>query len=235
MLAAVAAALKDDEAAEEPPAPAAGAWDGLADHAVAAIKGDAERRLLWRVAEARGQRVSLSELSSNFGLPAAPSLEHDFPELHAFCAEHPTERPIPVLFEGDDGDGWYRMAWRDANAFVWAFEGQGAGAMMSRERARRPSSASRSSLSIATQTTPSSACSGCARKIAPMTCARGAPAAPVGAKSRSTRAPVSTSSIVACSVRKRSPDFVAASAGAATSVVAALPTGLRFARASSAM
>jgi hypothetical protein len=30
VLAAVAAALKDDEAAEEPPAHAAGAWDGLA-------------------------------------------------------------------------------------------------------------------------------------------------------------------------------------------------------------
>lgn len=95
MLAAVAAALKDDEAAEEPPAPAAGAWDGLADHAVAAIKGDAERRLLWRVAEARGQRVSLSELSSNFGLPAAPSLEHDFPEPTPSALSIPPSDPFP--------------------------------------------------------------------------------------------------------------------------------------------
>jgi hypothetical protein len=122
VLAAVAAALSPDDE-EAPAAPEPGMWTDLAEQAIAAIKGPAELRLLRRVAEAEGQRVPLSELSRDLGLPAAPSLEHDFPELLAFCAADPPSRPLPVLTDGSDGDGWYRMAWLDANAFRWAFEG----------------------------------------------------------------------------------------------------------------
>jgi hypothetical protein len=126
VLAAVASALAPEEEATAA-TPTAGAWSDLAEQAVAAIRGAAELRLLGRVAQALGQRVSMSELSRDLGLPAAPSLEHDFQELQAFCAEDPASRPFPVLSGGDDGDGWYCMAWLDANAFVWAFEGSGRG------------------------------------------------------------------------------------------------------------
>lgn len=119
VLAAVAAALAPDEDTGAASAP--GAWSDPAERAVAAIKGPAELRLLQRVAQAEGQRVPMSELSRDLGLPAAPSLEHDFQELHAFCAADPALRPFPVMTDGDDGHGWYRMAWLDANAFVWAF------------------------------------------------------------------------------------------------------------------
>jgi hypothetical protein len=120
VLTAVAAALAPVEETAHPSA--AGAWNDLARQAIAAIKGPAELRLLRRVAEAEGQRVPMSELSRDLGLPAAPSLEHDFQELRAFCVADPASRPFPVLTDGDDADGWYRMAWPDANAFVWAFE-----------------------------------------------------------------------------------------------------------------
>lgn len=125
VLAAVTAVLAPDE--ETAPAPVAGAWNDLAEIAVAAIKGPAELRLLQRVAEAEGQRVPMSELSRDLGLPAAPSPEHDFPELEAFCAGDAASRPFPVLTDGDNGEGWYSMAWVDANAFVWAFKGSAHG------------------------------------------------------------------------------------------------------------
>lgn len=126
VLEAVASALAPDEETT-PATPTPGAWNDLAEQAVAAIRGVAERRLLERVAQGQGQRISMSELSRDLGLPAAPSLEHDFQELQAFCAEDPTSRPFPVLSGGDDGDGWYCMDWLDANALVWAFEGSGRG------------------------------------------------------------------------------------------------------------
>jgi hypothetical protein len=123
VLAAIVDAFAPEDEEETPEVPPPGVWTDLAEQAIAAIKGPAELRLLRRVAEAEGRRVPLSELSRDLGLPAAPSLEHDFPEMQMFCAAQPQARPFPVLTGGSDGDGWYRMTWFDANAFVWAFEG----------------------------------------------------------------------------------------------------------------
>jgi hypothetical protein len=125
VLAAVSKALEPEETTT--PAPAAGVWADLAQEAVGAIGGPDEQRLLWRIAEAQGQRVPMSELSRDLGLPSAPSVDNDFAELRAFCAADPGARPFPVLTDGDDADGWYRMARADAQAFIFAFKGSGGG------------------------------------------------------------------------------------------------------------
>jgi hypothetical protein len=82
---------------------------------------DGEKALVLRVAEARGQRVPMSELGLAFSLPSAPALEQDFPGLTKFCSA-PTKPgepapAMPVLSGGSGADGWYWMSPDDANAF----------------------------------------------------------------------------------------------------------------------
>jgi hypothetical protein len=97
----------------------------LAEEALSEM-GDAERALLWRVAEARGRRVAMSELASAFGLPKAPAVDKDFPALSSYCASrteagHP-EPAMPVQ-EGDKGtDGWYWMSVSDSGDFRRALD-----------------------------------------------------------------------------------------------------------------
>lgn len=98
-------------------------WDKkLAGEAIASDLAPLERRLLRRLVEARGQRVAIRELARDLGLPAAPSAEHDFPRLTAFCAEKPAERPFPIASGGSGEAQWYWMSVADAAAFSFAFD-----------------------------------------------------------------------------------------------------------------
>lgn len=76
-----------------------------------------EQALLLRIAEARGRRVPLSELSESIGLPATPSLEHDFPGLSRFVAADNGGLAMPVVSVGTDDKGWYWMSAEDSQAF----------------------------------------------------------------------------------------------------------------------
>jgi hypothetical protein len=99
-----------------------GTWLRLAPDVIKAGLTPLEERLLRRLAESRGQRVSMKELARDLGLPAAPSLEQDFPQLTAFCAGSPAERPFPVVSGGSGDAAWYWMSVVDAAAFAFAFE-----------------------------------------------------------------------------------------------------------------
>jgi hypothetical protein len=107
------------------------AWNReLAGTAIKTL-GQFERTLLGRLADARGQRVPVSELSAAFGLPAAPSLAQDFPALTGFCigkcdarAEGDERPEMPVAQCGDNDKAWYWMSPADANAFRGAFKDQ---------------------------------------------------------------------------------------------------------------
>jgi len=103
------------------PMPGAVAWTKeLALEAVGSIVGEAETRLLRRVAEARGQRVPMSELASTLGLPGDASVERDFAELSGWCAA--AGRPtMPVVTGGDGEGGWYWMSLGDYDLFLRAF------------------------------------------------------------------------------------------------------------------
>ena len=104
--AAAKLAAPKEEPAPVPPGP----WSKeLAEAAVANLR-DFERQLLWRVADARGQRIPVSELARDFGLPAETAPDADFPDLAAFCSESGKQRPpMPVLAGGSGADGWYCM------------------------------------------------------------------------------------------------------------------------------
>lgn len=96
----------------QPPTPPASEveWDG--EHAAHAIEtlGDFETRLLWRIADARGARVPLSELVRDLGLPGDAALERDFPSLSRYCAADVKSRPpLPVIAGGPDDGPWYWM------------------------------------------------------------------------------------------------------------------------------
>jgi hypothetical protein len=121
--AAVSAAVRDVLDADPPQAQpgAASPWPTLAPEAVVGLT-PLETRLLQRLAEARGQRVPLAELSRDFGLPAAPALDQDFPRLTAFCAASPRERPFPIVAGGSGESAWYWMPFPHAIAFVGAFQ-----------------------------------------------------------------------------------------------------------------
>lgn len=122
---AAASGVPEKAASAPPPAPTPrvdAPWAELAPDAVRANLAEFEQRLLRRLAYARGQRVPLSELSSDFGLPKTANLAEDFPGLTAFCNEAPSERPFPVRAAGDGGDDWYWMSPTDASAFEFAFD-----------------------------------------------------------------------------------------------------------------
>lgn len=107
---------------EESAAGPSGKWDkALAHEAIDSGAAPLERRLLRRLAEARGQRISISELARDFGLPDAPSAEHDFPRLTGFCADKPAERPFPIKTVGSGDAAAYWMSVADAAAFAFAF------------------------------------------------------------------------------------------------------------------
>ena len=102
-------AKTDASAKPKPPRPAVG-WDP--DHAAAAVRaiGDAETRLLWRIADARGARVPLGELARDLGLPGTAALDRDFPGMSRYCgAEGESRPPLPVLAGGADDGAWYWM------------------------------------------------------------------------------------------------------------------------------
>lgn len=85
-------------------------WDE--EHAAEAVKplGDSEVRLLWRIADARGARVPLSELVRDYGLPAGAAAEHDFPGLARYSAGDAESRPsLPVIAGGTGDEAWYWM------------------------------------------------------------------------------------------------------------------------------
>lgn len=79
----------------------------LAEQAVEEMS-DLEKRLLFRVADARG-RVPMSELTRDFGLPGETAPEQDFPTLTAFCAGGEDRPAMPVAVGGSGSDGWYWM------------------------------------------------------------------------------------------------------------------------------
>jgi len=109
-----------NEPSEEPaPSRPSTRWDReLATNAVDSMR-DHEKMLLWRIADARGQRVPVSQLARDLGLPEATAPEQDFSRLTAFCAE-PTHPRMPVVTGGADADGWYWMSTDDARVFRFA-------------------------------------------------------------------------------------------------------------------
>jgi hypothetical protein len=118
----ITVAVPDDKLAEflvavaqlntpAPPAPTVPTGDDwtpqLADEVVKFMP-ELEKRLLFRVADARG-RVSLSELSRDFALPGEAALEQDFPTLVAFSTGEHGRPVMPVVAGGSGSDGWYWM------------------------------------------------------------------------------------------------------------------------------
>ena len=101
---------------------AATTWDkALAKKAIEGA-GSHERDLLRRLAEARGQRVPLSELAGSFGLPESASVEQDFSGLSAFCKPG-AGVTLPVVASATDSEhAWYWMSPWDSAAFVDAFD-----------------------------------------------------------------------------------------------------------------
>jgi hypothetical protein len=88
-------------------------WDK--NHGEAAVGGLSghERALLFRIAEARGRRVSVKELSSTLGLPPSTSLTRDFPALLAYvdrCKEKDDSLEVPVVACSEGDGGWYWMS-----------------------------------------------------------------------------------------------------------------------------
>ena len=77
-----------------------------------------ERALLFRIAEARGRRVPISELVHALGLPPAPCLDQDLPGLKSLAQAR--GMPMPVVAEGTDENGWYWMSPRDSGYFAEA-------------------------------------------------------------------------------------------------------------------
>lgn len=89
-----------------------------------------ELTLVRRIVEAGGRRVPISELVASLGLPPAPALEQDFPELTRFVAERnqigeATEMPIVDM--GSDEKGWYWMPPDQTGAFRRALRALDAG------------------------------------------------------------------------------------------------------------
>jgi hypothetical protein len=113
--------LAPNEPIIEPPAAGIAWTKELALEALGSLNSEAEYRLLRRLAEARSQRVPLSELASAFGLPSDACGERDFAELSAWCAE--ASRPaMPVVTGGTGADGWYWMAVAAYDRFLAAFD-----------------------------------------------------------------------------------------------------------------
>jgi hypothetical protein len=93
----------------------------LAKDAINSIVATLEYPLTRRMAEARGQRVSVSELAADFGLPGAPSVSDDFPGLSAWCSTGRLRPGMPVRSSGEGSDGWYYMPIEVADKFLSAF------------------------------------------------------------------------------------------------------------------
>jgi hypothetical protein len=94
--------------------------------------GNFERSLLLRIAEARGQRVPMSELVTALSLPSKPDLAHDFPTLTNFCSQPGSGAPggyeMPVVTGGSDADdSYYWMSLDDSVAFIVALRKATAG------------------------------------------------------------------------------------------------------------
>jgi hypothetical protein len=107
------AVVERSKAKTQPPKPKASVpWTpALATLAVEHV-GDFEGQLLWRVADARGARVPLSELRRDLGLPAEAALDRDFPAVSAYCASGggSTALPaLPVISGGTGDEAWYWM------------------------------------------------------------------------------------------------------------------------------
>lgn len=112
-LEAVRACLSEAEKGTgQPPAPPVSEVEWNGEHAANAIEalGDFETRLLWRIADARGARVPLSELVRDLGLPGDAALERDFSGLSRYCVAAGEPRPpLPVIAGGPDDGPWYWM------------------------------------------------------------------------------------------------------------------------------
>lgn len=113
--------LAPTESTIDPPPPGVAWTKELAREALRSIASEAEYRLLRRLAEARGQRVPMSELASAFGLPNDASVERDFAELSLWCAKasHPA---MPVVTGGEGAEGWYWMPVAAYDRFLAAFD-----------------------------------------------------------------------------------------------------------------
>ncbi|MEZ5078272.1 MAG: hypothetical protein R2725_12625 [Solirubrobacterales bacterium] len=110
---------KAEPAAGQRPSGPAPDWAKLLPAAIGQMRPH-ERELLLRIAEARGRRVPIGELADAFGIPAAPSLEHDLPGLFGFvksrqAAGQSIEMPVVACGTGDKG--WYWMAPELGHAF----------------------------------------------------------------------------------------------------------------------
>lgn len=99
----------EEESSEGSPAASSVEWDEERAAAAVAAAGDAETTLLWRVADARGARVPLSELVRDLGLPGDAALERDFPGLSAYCADPEIHPALPVASGGGEEGAWYWM------------------------------------------------------------------------------------------------------------------------------
>ena len=121
--AAVYGLLAELTGPDEPPAPAPSVlWtEALALAAIEHIVSAAEYELVRRMAEARGQRVPMSELSSAMGLPTVPDTSQDFAGLLAWCSADPDRPALPVSSGGGDSDGWYWMPIEACDRFLSAF------------------------------------------------------------------------------------------------------------------
>ena len=94
---------------------------GRAQKAIGDMR-DLERALLWRLVDARGQRVPVSELSTAFGLPAEPCLAQDFPALEAYCSASGSSGVKMPIESGGSGDkGWYWLAAATGDQFRQGF------------------------------------------------------------------------------------------------------------------
>jgi hypothetical protein len=104
----------------EPPAPIPWTED-LALAAIKHIVSRAEYDLLRRMAEARGQRVPMSELASGMGLPGTPDTAQDFAGLSAWCSADAKRPQVPVVNGGEGTDGWYWMPIEASDRFLTAY------------------------------------------------------------------------------------------------------------------
>ena len=95
--------------------------EDLALEAIKGIVSRAEYYLVWRMAEARGQRVPMSELAASLGLPGTPDTAQDFAGLSAWCSARSGRPAVPVSSGGAGADGWYWMPIEAADRFLSAF------------------------------------------------------------------------------------------------------------------